>query len=287
LIAATTRTLAAAPVHHVDREEGEEGKEGEEGEEGGTPATISCAAANLVLQAHTPDRWANPDKEGSLTKRGTFCLLASEFLCVSYGPFSGDVIQNWKLRYFRLKAPYLYYFEDIKSTKPKGIINLHGATVELAKHRAAKSEHKFCFEVHVPSEKRTYLVNANGEEDLAGWVSSIQLGMRDHALFTAFCLICHARESRSIDRDLTHTVSHWVSAASPAPGYYQRCCIARWRQTASSGFWFCAEEPIHIFGLGGRDQAQVANVPECCGSGASRHRKAQAHQHHHEWQCGH
>jgi hypothetical protein len=98
----------------------------------------------------------------------------------------GDVIQNWKLRYFRLKAPYLYYFEDIKATKPKGVINLHGATVDLARNRAGKTEHKFCFEVHVPSEKRTYLINANGEEDLAGWVNTIQLGTLYYALSAAF-----------------------------------------------------------------------------------------------------
>ncbi len=50
-------------------------------------------------------------------------------------PFLGHVVKNWKHRYFRLQGENLFYFEDLKSKKPKGALLLKGATITALPNR--------------------------------------------------------------------------------------------------------------------------------------------------------
>ena len=68
--------------------------------------------------------WANPQKEGYLSKRG-------------------HLVKNWKKRWFRLKNDTLYYFKDKTDAAPVGEVPLKRSEVECT----AKMNKPYCFEL--------------------------------------------------------------------------------------------------------------------------------------------
>ena len=82
----------------------------------------------------------------------------------------GKYHTKWKKRWFLLRPPHLYYFKKASDEKPKGVIDLIGATVRLAD---AKKREKapFSFEIH--SQTRVWFLQANSEGDMQKWIEGI------------------------------------------------------------------------------------------------------------------
>jgi len=95
-----------------------------------------------------PDR---DEKDGWLTKQG-------------------GGVKTWKRRYFILKTNFICYYKDSKNLKhPQGVIDLNDCKV-----CKVDAESKKTFTFNIITTRRTYLIKGDSDEDVDGWISSIE-----------------------------------------------------------------------------------------------------------------
>eukprot|EP01101_Sappina_pedata_P004270 TRINITY_DN1781_c0_g1_i1.p1 TRINITY_DN1781_c0_g1~~TRINITY_DN1781_c0_g1_i1.p1 ORF type:complete len:487 (-),score=168.05 TRINITY_DN1781_c0_g1_i1:116-1576(-) len=95
--------------------------------------------------------WYPADKEGELTKQG-------------------HIVKNWKVRWFVLKGSKLFYLKDKNSEKPISTVDVRGCTV----CRLENQSRPFCFQLVAPAENKIFLISCRSNEDLRGWMDSLQ-----------------------------------------------------------------------------------------------------------------
>jgi len=121
------------------------------------------------------------------------CVCSSE-LSVKCGFLykRGKYHTTWKRRWFVLKPPYLLYYKSKDDKRPKGYIDLIGATVKLGdgskvihvRHCSIlcrttliddlslqNTQDPFSFEIH--SQTRVWFLQAGSEHDMHKWVEGI------------------------------------------------------------------------------------------------------------------
>jgi len=101
--------------------------------------------------------WREPDKQGQLKKQG-------------------HVVKNWKSRWFILKNTNLFYFKKKGDLKPIGEIPLEGSVLKRIEDKDAKIKRSFCFELYAPSIEKTFIIQAEGEDEIRAWMKDIQNG---------------------------------------------------------------------------------------------------------------
>lgn len=91
-----------------------------------------------------------------------------------------SIMKNWQLRWFVLRADYLYFYKDEEETKPQGCIPLKGSQVnELTANPEEPGRH--LFEIVPAGEKdkaaishESFLLMANSQSDMDDWVKAIR-----------------------------------------------------------------------------------------------------------------
>jgi len=90
----------------------------------------------------------------------------------------GDVIKNWKKRFFVIDKNFLYYYEDDKAYRSKGIaaskgkIPLSGLTITAYPDKQYGK--KYCFGVKANSGERTYVLVAADEAERTSWMIDLK-----------------------------------------------------------------------------------------------------------------
>ncbi|XP_051969244.1 rho GTPase-activating protein 22-like [Xyrauchen texanus] len=91
-----------------------------------------------------------------------------------------NIMKNWQLRWFVLRADHLYFYKDEEETKPQGCISLKGSQVnELTANTEEPGRH--LFEIVPAGEKdktaishESFLLMANSQSDMDDWVKAIR-----------------------------------------------------------------------------------------------------------------
>ena len=79
-------------------------------------------------------------------------------------------------RWFVLRGNMLFYFEDAASREPVGVIILEGCAVELV-----EAAEEFAFAVRFAgSRARTYVLVAESQADMEGWVKALSRASFDY-----------------------------------------------------------------------------------------------------------
>ena len=83
----------------------------------------------------------------------------------------GAVVKNWKTRFFVLKGPLLYYYENEKASRPKGCVVLERSLVRDANGKSDESKDKnaFC----VCTATRVWVFIATSPEEKEAWKKAI------------------------------------------------------------------------------------------------------------------
>jgi hypothetical protein len=122
---------------------------------GATDAEVE-AAGDAMMSALT-DQAAIDSIEGS-SKRG---MMKKK----------GAVVKNWKNRFFVLKGPLLYYYENEGASRPKGCVVLERSNVRDSNGKSDESTDKnsFC----VCTATRTWVFIASSPDEKAAWMKAI------------------------------------------------------------------------------------------------------------------
>ncbi|XP_014403191.1 PREDICTED: sesquipedalian-1 [Myotis brandtii] len=79
-------------------------------------------------------------------------------------------------RWFVLRGNMLFYFEDVASREPVGVIILEGCTVELV-----EAAEEFTFAVRFAEARaRTYVLAAESQAAMEGWVKALSRASFDY-----------------------------------------------------------------------------------------------------------
>jgi len=98
-----------------------------------------------------PEQWSNPEKVGSLTKRG-------------------HLVKNWKTRWFILQKDNLFYFKDKSDKQPIACIPLRGCSVK----QTNKVNKPYAFELYCPEQDKEYQIVCETKTELNEWMKFIQ-----------------------------------------------------------------------------------------------------------------
>jgi len=99
-------------------------------------------------------------KEGFLTKKG-------------------NVVKNWKRRWFILRGTLLSYFKKQKDEFPQGVIIISPSNPSLPSNQVVESlgeamdTKTFCFKVNTPN--RDFFISADSGKDMFDWVQAIRI----------------------------------------------------------------------------------------------------------------
>ncbi len=81
----------------------------------------------------------------------------------------GEMVKNWKRRYFRVdNQQQLLYFEEKDDQKPKGIIPLKGARLTYYDPKTYQKSN--CFGVQPEGNDRIYVIEASSAQERYDWL---------------------------------------------------------------------------------------------------------------------
>jgi len=83
----------------------------------------------------------------------------------------GEVVKNWKRRYFRLQGTLLSYYKKTNA-EPAGQVCLSGGSKAYSSAEAPILDHPNCFVIAVPG--RDYIISADTGEAMYDWVSTLK-----------------------------------------------------------------------------------------------------------------
>ncbi|KYR00461.1 pleckstrin (PH) domain-containing protein [Tieghemostelium lacteum] len=92
-------------------------------------------------------------------------LTRTNILKQGYLTKIGEVVKNWKRRWFIMENNYLFYLKNQRSNKVLGRIPLIGSKVE----NVSKEQRGF----NIVTKTRTYLIIADSEKDTVEWVGAL------------------------------------------------------------------------------------------------------------------
>lgn len=85
----------------------------------------------------------------------------------------GQRRRNWKQRWFVLNENSFSYYSSPTKDQLKGSIDMKtkDVIIEEAKELKFKSkERKFCFKISIKSQNKEYIIDANTEAEMYGWI---------------------------------------------------------------------------------------------------------------------
>jgi len=101
----------------------------------------------------TPSGVEIPSKEGFMTKKG-------------------EVVKNWKRRWFVLYGSMLFYYKKQGDSSPAGWVNLQEITRLPECLVEPPPDKTFCISLHTPT--REYLINADNGEEMFDWIQLLR-----------------------------------------------------------------------------------------------------------------
>jgi hypothetical protein len=104
-------------------------------------------------ESYNPSQWAEPEKEGLLSKRG-------------------HVVKNWKKRWFRLKRDCLYYFKEKSDAMPVGDIPLRNCEIDPN----IKIGKDFCFMINSRASQKVFFIQTASKQEMDDWLAAIEKG---------------------------------------------------------------------------------------------------------------
>jgi len=134
----------------------------------------------------------------------------------------GDVVKNWKRRYFKLSGSTLFYYKKPMEQTPKGALNMIEATRTPDCVTEPIPERPYCFVISTPN--RDYYVCAESGEGMYDWVQTLRTARRYLSAPSAFGFTGKARDIAQVEQ-IVGELAHFATQKRKVAGKTYAKCI--------------------------------------------------------------